>query len=177
MIAERKIFRDIYWFCRLLMLWQCINYVSDIAVGLLLKLISSFLLIISFSSERCREFYNIFPKNLYSLTKFVKSEISFDQYVVCLKCYSLYNYDNCYVCIEGINVLRTCTFVEFPNHRLPHFRRPCGKALLYEVHSISSNKILYPFKTSYTFVMYRMWCIPSLNLWRVRSVLINMLFV
>ena len=93
-IAERKIFRDIYWFCRLLMLWQCINYVSDIAVGLLLKLISSFLLIISFSSERCREFYNIFP-----------------------------------------------------NHRLPHFRRPCGKALLYEVHSISSNKILYPFKT------------------------------
>jgi hypothetical protein len=31
-------------------------------VGLLLKLISSFLLIISFSSERCREFYNIFPK-------------------------------------------------------------------------------------------------------------------
>jgi hypothetical protein len=103
------------------MLWQCINYVSDIAVGLLLKLISLFLLIIAFSSERCREFYNIFPKNLYSLTKFVKSEISFDQYVVCLKCYSLYNYDNCYVCIEGINVLRTCTFVEFPNHRLPHF--------------------------------------------------------
>jgi hypothetical protein len=50
-IAERKIFRDIYWFCRPLMLWQCINYVSDIAVGLLLKLISSFLLIISFSSE------------------------------------------------------------------------------------------------------------------------------
>ena len=78
---------------------------------------------------------------MYSLTKFVKSEISFDQYVVCLKCYSLYNYDNCYVCIEGINVLKTCTFVEFPNHRLPHFRRPCGKALLYEVHSISSNKI------------------------------------
>lgn len=38
-IAERKIFRDIYWFCRLLMLWQCIYYVSDIAVGLFIDYI------------------------------------------------------------------------------------------------------------------------------------------
>ena len=81
------------------------------------------------------------------MTKFVQNDIDFNQYVVCIKCYALYDYTDCFVSVDGNNVTKTCSFVEFPNHRLPHFRRPCGQSLLYEVVNISSKKILNPYKT------------------------------
>ena len=52
------------------------------------------------------------------------------KYVVCPKCGTLYNFDDCYVLHHRKRVSKNCTFVEFPNHR-QHFRRTeCGEPLL-----------------------------------------------
>jgi hypothetical protein len=44
---DSEIAQKTHWFCKLLVLWQCIYYVSDSALTLLLKILSSFFKIVS----------------------------------------------------------------------------------------------------------------------------------
>ena len=68
------------------------------------------------------------------------------KYVVCPKCGTLYNFDDCYVLHHRKRVSKSCMFVEFPNHR-QHFRRTeCGEPLLREVALKSGQTRLYPLK-------------------------------
>jgi hypothetical protein len=69
----------------------------------------------------------------------------FKQYVVCTSCFSLYEFEDCYNVIEGCKISKKCSFIEFPNHRLPHLRKTCNQTLLMEVNN-STTKILVPIK-------------------------------
>ena len=70
----------------------------------------------------------------------------FIKYIVCPKCHTLYNFDDCYELVCGRKVTKKCTFVQFPNHR-QHFRRTkCGEPLLKEVSLKSGGTKLYPHK-------------------------------
>ena len=41
-VENSNIKEQTYWFCKILVLWQCIYYISDAAIGVLLKLLSIF---------------------------------------------------------------------------------------------------------------------------------------
>ncbi|VDI02384.1 Hypothetical predicted protein, partial [Mytilus galloprovincialis] len=49
---DLKIKQQTYWFCKVLVLWQCIHYISDAAVTLLLNILSAFFKLLSTNSER-----------------------------------------------------------------------------------------------------------------------------
>ncbi|CAG2220276.1 unnamed protein product [Mytilus edulis] len=143
---DLKIKQQTYWFCKVLVLWQCIHYISDAAVTLLLNILSAFFKLLSTNSEVCSKIESSFPGNMYQLSKLLKSNmLDFKQYVVCTKCYSLYDFDDCFHVVEGLRFSNTCSYVEFPNHRLPHLRKRCNEPLLKEINN-SSSKILVPYK-------------------------------
>lgn len=89
------------------------------------------------------------------------------KYVVCPKCGTLYNFDDCYVLHHRKRVSKNCTFVESPNHRQHFCRTECGESLLREVALKSGQTILYPFKVyCYQSVIGTLKC----ELWRERSI-------
>lgn len=92
-------------------------------------------------------FVSSFPKSLHLL----KKQLGFDQdkfvkYVVCPKCDSLYNFDDCFELRNRKRVSKNCAFVEFPNHRQLFRRTSFGEPLLREVTLKSGQTKLYPFK-------------------------------
>ena len=59
---------------------------------------------------------------------------SFEQYVVCPKCHSVYNFDDCITkTSNGKWVSAKCKHVQFPNHPQAQFRKECGEELLKHV--------------------------------------------
>ncbi|XP_052097344.1 uncharacterized protein LOC127732339 [Mytilus californianus] len=144
--SESDISRITYWFCKLLLLWQCIYYISDAAICFLLNILATFFKLLSVNSDVCSKVQNVFPKNMYQLSKLLKSNmLDFKQYVVCTNCYSLYEFEDCYHIVEGSKVSKKCSFIEFPNHRLPYLRKRCNQPLLMEIKS-EPSKILAPYK-------------------------------
>ena len=62
----------------------------------------------------------------------------FTRFVVCKKCYSVYNFKDC---SERCSVSKVCTHRQHPNSR-----STCGALLLKSVNLISGKVVLYPFK-------------------------------
>ena len=67
---------------------------------------------------------------------------NFIQYVVCASCHTLYDFKKCF---DHRQRPKTCSFVQFPEHRVHSFRIPCQSRLLAEVTLKSGNKF-YPRK-------------------------------
>ena len=89
----------------------------------------------------------LFPKSVHLLRKQLGLDKDrFIKYVVCPKCHTLYNFDDCYELVCGRKVTKKCAFVQFPNHR-QHFRcTKCGEPLLKEVSLKSGGTKHYPHK-------------------------------
>ena len=61
-------------------------------------------------------FAALFPKSLHLLKKKLRiDQDKFIKYVVCPKCDTLYNFDDCYELQNRKRVSRKCTFIEFSN--------------------------------------------------------------
>ena len=136
-----------YWFCRMLMLWQYVYYISDTALGFLLKIVLVFLKIFSSTSDQISQVCTIFPQNLYMMSKMLKNDnLDFQEFTVCIKCFALYDFNDCFNIVEGVKVTRHCSFVAFPNHRNVHRRTSCNQPLLMEVENSFSKKLI-PYKT------------------------------
>lgn len=119
---------------------------SDAAVTFLLKIFLAFFKLLSIKSDVYSQVESIFPENMYQLSKLLKSNVlEFKQYVVCTRCYALYDFDDCFHVVEGLWITNRCSYVEFPNHRLPHLRKRCDQPLLKQINNESSN-ILVPYK-------------------------------
>lgn len=87
------------------------------------------------------------PSSLYMLKKyFALHKDSFQKFVVCPKCNSLYNYDSAYETVGSRRLSKKCSFVEFPNHRHRAHRKPCNEVLLKEVKLQDGKLKLYPRK-------------------------------
>lgn len=68
------------------------------------------------------------------MTKILDDKKSqFLRYVVCRKCFTLYDYENCFLIIEGKKQSKLCNHISFPNHKLAHMRRPCREPLLRDI--------------------------------------------
>ena len=65
---------------------------------------------------------------------------NFTKYVVCTKCNSLYNYDDCHQKRGSVVTSTKCSFKQFQNSSL------CNNQLLKSVELSSGKKLLYPYK-------------------------------
>ena len=55
---------------------------------------------------------------------------NFHQYIVCTKCHSLYNYNDCIELINGKETPKKCRHKEYPNHPQQQHHKECGESLL-----------------------------------------------
>ena len=121
----------IRWILLFLCLWSSFCVISDNALEILLEFLRAVFDSLATVIPSIGSFAALFPKSLHLLKKKLGiDKDEFMKYVVCPKCGTLYNFDDCYVLHHRKRVSKNCTFVEFPNHR-QHFRRTeCGEPLL-----------------------------------------------
>lgn len=133
--------------CTFLVLWQSVYNVSDSAVEALLKLFSTVFNFLSNFSAALQTIVKIFPQNLYTMSKVLaNSKSQFSKYVVCRKCFTLYDLNDCFLSVEGRQQSKLCNHMCFPNHRLAYMRKTCKEPLLKDVGETGASKFV-PFKT------------------------------
>lgn len=74
------------------------------------------------------------------------SKSQFSKYVVCRKCFTLYDLNDCFLIVEGRQQSKLCNHMCFPNHRLAYMRKKCKEPLLKDVGEDVASKFV-PFKT------------------------------
>ena len=137
----------IHWMLIFLCLWSSFCSLSDNAFDILLAFLRAVFDCMGTIFPFVTSLAVLFPKSLH----LVRKQLGIDQdkfikYVVCPKCHSLYNFDDCYEQLHRRKVTKKCSFVQFPHHR-QHFRRTkCGEPLLKEVLLKTGETKLYPFK-------------------------------
>ena len=135
------------WLLIFLCLWSSFSSLSDNALEILLTFLRAMFDSMGTIFPVVASFAVLFPKSVHLLRKQLGLDKDrFIKYVVCPKCHTLYNFDDCYELVCGRKVTKKCTFVQFPNHR-QHFRRTkCDEPLLKEVSLKSGGTKLYPHK-------------------------------
>lgn len=125
--------------------------ITDAALEFLVKFIALFIKLFSEQNWDLTErnlVRNKFPLTLYSLRKILTlNQECFKKYVVCLKCNTLYDHNDCIITFAGQSSTRKCNFVNFPNHKLKHLRKECGQSLMKVVKSASGKEMFIPIKT------------------------------
>ena len=136
------------WIFVFLVLWQSAYCIPDIALVPLLKLLDAVFVCLSFVSAKFGTLNNIFPRDMSALRKKLFGETChFQQYVICAKCLTLYDLSDCVTNLEGVQVSKTCSHMEFPNHSQKHLRKPCGQELLKCIILPSGARKLVPWYT------------------------------
>ena len=136
------------WLCLYLTLWQYTFGITDSSIELLLKFLKTLFTVLSDKYPMLKTLSLSIPPSLYLLHKKLGTDKEkFTKYVVCIKCKTLYKFENSFTKVQGINISKHCNHVINPNHRLKQYRKPCGQLLLMSVQSINGKNTLYPFKT------------------------------
>ena len=87
------------------------------------------------------------PSTLYKLKKHFHQSCEYDYFVVCPKCFSLYQMEVCIIKIPGHEVQsKVCDHVEFPHHPHSSRRVSCGAVLMKKI-KIGEKYKLVPKKT------------------------------
>ena len=135
------------WMLIFLCLWSSFCSLSDNAFEALLAFLRAVFDSLGTIFPIVERFDMLLPKSLHLLRKQLGLDRDkFIKYVVCPKCHSLYNFDDCYETLHRRKVSKNCTFVQYPHHR-QHFRRTaCREPLLKEVTLKTGETKLYPFK-------------------------------
>lgn len=137
----------VLFICWFLCVLQTNYRLTDGVVSLILAFLKSLFSVISQECALAATVATIIPGSLYMLWKHLNfKKDNFRRYVVCPKCYSLYEYADCVINIEGTPSSRTCSHVEYPDHPQRARRRPCKELLLKEVLLPNGKTKLYPFK-------------------------------
>ena len=131
----------VYWLLLFILRLQARPYLPDAALKSLLKFLHTVLVIIGRYSDFVARMADAFPTSLYLLHKYFGISEDFKRYVVCKKCYSVYDYKFCIERIGTTSHSKLCTHKEHPNSRLR-----CDAPLLKTVELNNGGKTLYPFK-------------------------------
>ena len=106
----------IRWILLVLCLWSSFCVISDNAMEILLEFLRAVFDSLATVVPGIGSFAALFPKSLHLLKKQLGiDQDKFIKYVVCPKCDTLYNFDDCYELQNRKRVSRKCTFIEFPN--------------------------------------------------------------
>lgn len=124
----------VLWLVYFIIALQKKHYIPDVAVSTLLKFLAAFFKVIGLCFPQTTDLFKHFPSSLYQLRKVVgTSEEKFKRYVVCSKCYAVYNFDDCIQTSGRSQVAKCCS------------DSSCKNALLRSI-QIRSKLILYPIK-------------------------------
>ena len=129
------------WLLLFLLRLQAKHYIPDSAVNCLLKFLYMFFSIVGRHSDFVANLAGSFPMSVYQMQKFFGIKEEFARFIVCRKCYSVYEFKNC-IEQSGVQLLsKTCNYRPHPNSR-----SQCGVHLLRSVTLLSGKQLLYPFK-------------------------------
>ena len=137
------------WICLFLSCWEYSFNITDSALEFVLKFLKLFFQVFQPTDDIVLDtFCNTFPGTLYSFHKCLSFENSyFKKYVVCIKCCTLYDIEQCTVNDRGEKESKKCSFIKCPNHLLKQYRKQCCQLLMKSVKSPSGKSILLPLKT------------------------------
>ena len=142
---ENKLIRMYVMF---LFLWQSLFRVSDTAIQILLNFFASFLILLAqlLHLDKLKNLALKLPRTMYMTKKLLGThKDAFIQYVSCPTCSAIYDLKKCIETLPDKSVVsRKCSFVEFPEHPVMHYRQPCGTVLMKQVRTSAGNHILYP---------------------------------
>ena len=112
--------------------WQLSFGISNAAITVLLAFLQSFFNLITLCTAHISSSLLGCPKTQKTAQKIIGFTCpSFERYVVCPKCNSIYNLEDCIIVQPGGKVMSaTCKHLEYPNHPQAHYRKPCGFELL-----------------------------------------------
>lgn len=130
------------------MLWASFYGVSATALNHLIKFLHYVLSILMKNMSTASTFFTSFPTSLYMMKKYLGfSKDTFEKYVICEKCGSLYTFKECFVTNSaGTCKPKACNHIAFRNHPYPSCREPCGHHLLKEA-TLRNDVKYYPRKT------------------------------
>ena len=140
-----------YWLYLFIALWRKKFNIADRAVELLVKCLALFVKVYSgeeLNNSDRNKFSEKVPSSLYLLRKTLSyNQQGFRKYVVCMKCHSLYYYENCTESFAGQQFSKKCIFLRFPNHTSKHLPKECSQVLLKYFKSTSGKQLFMSFKT------------------------------
>ena len=128
------------WFCTFLKILQKKFYLPDAAIQLLLTFLTIFFGVLKRLAPQLSPITDNFPPSLHKLEKLVGDQKeSFVRYVVCGKCYEVYQYKDCKETSGVIESTKLCS------KRNLNFGRLCKSQLLRFV-ELKKQVVLYPMK-------------------------------
>ena len=124
---------------------------------------------------RTTAFITSFPTSLCMIKKYLRlSRDTFEKYVICEKCGSLYTFKECFVTNTTANSKpKLCNHIAFRNHPHASRRKPCSHHLLKEV-ILKSQLKYYPRKHTVTSsllnILKRKGLLDMCEQWRNRKI-------
>ena len=106
-----------------------LSFLSDTVIGLILKFLKSFFLVISQFCSLCGDMAKCIPSSVHALHEYsCGSEVPFSRYVLCRKCHQVYTFNEC----VDVNKKkgRLCSYKAFPHHPQERMRESCNTLLL-----------------------------------------------
>ena len=80
------------------------------------------------------------PKSLCAVCMSFKPD-DYVEYVVCTKCYTLYDLSECIIDNHGQQESKRCCFIQFPNHPHPSRHKTCNEVLMIIVKIVRGIKL------------------------------------
>ena len=123
------------------LIWKGVFRIADNAINILLRFLKALTKVLWKSQISI-------PITLKSVMRKLGMDDNFKSFVVCPKCHSLYNIEDCikHLGPQRNPVTKKCRFVEFPNHPQKRFQQPCNERLLKELKLASGGIKLVPYK-------------------------------
>lgn len=131
------------WILRFLMVMQASFRLSDVVLARLLLFFIAIFRILGQTCTTARNIAQCLPQSLYK-AKQVLGEVSFQRYVVCRKCYSIYTFEESLESSGSIEQSKRCSFRRFPAHPYASMRSPCGTLLLKSVKLATKKNFFLP---------------------------------
>ena len=159
-------------------LWASFYGISATAINHLVKFLHYVFTVLAKNSQTFVTLSDVFPTSLYMVKKYLGiAGDKFSKYVICQKCGSLYEFNECFEkTITGFHP-KVCKHIAFRNHPHPSRRQPCGHSLVKEIITKQGRKY-YPRKTyrycsiitSLCDILQRKSYLDHCELWRSRQV-------
>ncbi len=116
----------VWWVVVFTCVFQTLHSLSSRAVTWLLQFLSSLFIILGRYSKEIANIAHGFPTTLYQRTQYLRGKLavpSVRRFVVCPKCLSLYNYDDCLEKRGTQTIIKCCNECELSRKHIPLLRK------------------------------------------------------
>ena len=139
--ASDSCYSLVSWLVYFLALLKRKYYISNNALAILLRFLSVFFRVIGQLTNALSGLFIHMPSTLYKFRKFCgQNEPPFLRYVVCKKCYYIYEFDDCFEVVGTKKIPKRCI------HRSSSYAPICNSALFKQVELMNGRTIYYPIK-------------------------------